>query len=122
MPQDLTSYIRLPSIFKKLDQLRVKEDSAINLVLKYMGDGHLDEKMKMLIAINHNFYRLVSSNACNIIYSERYILNNFLSNFQSWKHAKDVERRKFFSASSPTTTSRHANPCQVVSVIKIDPE
>ena len=39
MPQDLTSYIRLPGIFKKLDQLRVKEDSAINLVLKYMGDG-----------------------------------------------------------------------------------
>ena len=36
IPRDLASYIRLPDIFKKLDQLRVKENSAINLVLKYM--------------------------------------------------------------------------------------
>ena len=49
-------------------------------------------------------------------------MNNFLSNFQSWKHAKDVERRKFFSASSRATTSWHANRLQVVPVIKNDPD
>ena len=36
MPQGLASYIRLPGIFEKLDQLHVKENSATNLVLKYM--------------------------------------------------------------------------------------
>ena len=92
---------------KKLDQLRVKENSAINLVLKYMEDGHLDNKIKSLIAINHNFYRLIFSNASNMIYfntSECHILNNFLGDFESWKHAKDVEKF-FFSALSPATTS-----------------
>ena len=53
--------------------------------------------------------------------SECYILNNFLSNFQSWKHTKDVERRNFFSASSLATNSRHADPVLVVPVIKIEP-
>ena len=46
IPRDPASYICLPGIFKKLDQLRVKENSAINLVLKYMEDGHLDDEMK----------------------------------------------------------------------------
>ena len=81
--------------------------------------------MKSLIAINHNFCRLIFSNVCNIIYfntSECHILNNFFSDFQSWKHAKDVERRNFFSALSPATTSRHADPVQVVPVIMIDPD
>ena len=55
MPRDLATYIRLPGIFEKLDPLRVKENSAINLVLKYMKKGHLDDEMKSLIAINHNF-------------------------------------------------------------------
>ena len=46
IPRDPASYICLPGIFKKLDQLRVKENFAINLVLKYMEDGHLDNEMK----------------------------------------------------------------------------
>ena len=54
MPRNLASYIRLSGIFEKLDQLRVKENSAINLVLKYMEDGYLDDEMKSLIAINHS--------------------------------------------------------------------
>ena len=90
-----------------------------------MEDGHLDDEMTSLIAINHNFHRLIFSNACNIIYfntSEYHILNNFLSDFQSWKHAKDVERRNFFFASSPATTSRHVDPVQVVPVSKIGPD
>ena len=61
IPRDLASYIRLPGIFEKLDQVRVKENSAINLVLKYMEDGHLDDEMKSFITINHNFYRLIFS-------------------------------------------------------------
>ena len=124
IPWDLASYIRLPGIFEKLDNICVKENSAINLVVKYMKDGHPDNEIKSLIAINHNFYRLIFSNACNMIYfntSECYILNNFLSNFQSWKHTKDIERRNFFSASSLATNSRHADPVLVVSVIKTEP-
>ena len=46
IPRDPACYICLPGIFKKLDQLRVKENSAINLVLRYMEDGHLDDEMK----------------------------------------------------------------------------
>ena len=106
MPQYLASYIRLPGIFKELDKICVKENSAINLVLKYMEGTHIDNEMKSLIAINHNLYTLVFSNASNIIYfntSEFYILNSFLSNFHSWKYTKDAERRNFFSASSPAT-------------------
>ena len=30
-------------------------------MLKYMEDGHLDDKMKSLVAINHTLYRLVFS-------------------------------------------------------------
>ena len=48
-------------------------------------------------------------------------MNNFLGNFQSWKHAKDVERQNIFFALSPATTSQHAGPVQVVPVIKTDP-
>ena len=98
IPQYQASYIRLPGIFKELDELCVKENSAINLVLKYMEGTHIDKEMKSLMAINHNFYRLVFWNACNIIYfniSECYILNSFLSNFHSWKDTKDAERRNF---------------------------
>ena len=98
IPQYQASYIRLPGIFKELDELCVKENSAINLVLKYMEGTHIDKEMKSLMAINRNFYRLVFWNACNIIYfniSECYILNSFLSNFHSWKYTKDAERRNF---------------------------
>ena len=49
-------------------------------------------------------------------------MNKFLSDFQSWKHAEDVERRHFLSASCPATTSRHVDPVQVVPEIKIDPD
>ena len=49
-------------------------------------------------------------------------MNNSLSDFQSWKHAKDVGKNFFFSALSPSTTSQHADPVQVVPVIKIDPD
>ena len=49
-------------------------------------------------------------------------MNNSLSDFQSWKHDKDVGRRIFFSALSLATTSQHADPVQVVPVIKIDPD
>ena len=90
-----------------------------------MEHSHLDDEMKALIAINHSFCSLVSLDASNIISfntSECCILSNFLSNFQSWKHTADVERRNFFSASSPATTSQHADPVHAVTVIRNGPD
>ena len=123
MPKDLASYIRQPAIFEKLDQLRQKENSAINLVLKYMDDGHLDEEIKLLITVNYNFYRLVFSNTCYIIYfntSECCILKKFIGNYESWRRTKEMERRSYLP--NPSHLSSASRPCEPVQVIKVDPD
>lgn len=93
VPWDFASYICLKGIFGKLDQLHLKENSAINLVLKFVEDGHLDDEMKSLIAVNHSFYRLVFPSACNIIYfntSKCHILNDFLTGSAPKKSRKEI--------------------------------
>lgn len=54
MPKDLESFIKKHGIFKKLDQLPLKETSAINLILKFMDDRHFNQEMTPLVVVNHN--------------------------------------------------------------------
>ena len=88
-----------------------------------MDDEHLDEEMNLVIIVNYNFYRLIFSNTCYIIYfntSECRILKKFIGNYESWRRTKEMERRSYLS--NPSHLSSTSRPCEPVQVIKIDPD
>ena len=115
MPKDLESFIKKHGIFKKLDQLPLKETFAINLILKFMDDRHFDQEMMSLVVVNHNSYRLIFSTVCKIIYFHRskcHIQNIFVDDLRRRKIAKGEQRKKHLLSS---------NPHEQIQMIKIDP-
>ena len=44
MPKELEQFIHQYDVYKKLE-VKIKENTAINLVYKFLKDGHLDNEM-----------------------------------------------------------------------------
>ena len=67
MSPALKQFINQEDVRAKLEW-KIKENTALNKVHEFLANANIDEQLKQLIRVNHQFYRFLYSTCVHNIY------------------------------------------------------
>lgn len=83
----LNEYIRRENVRLQLEW-RIKENAALNTIHEFFSTTNIDESLKELIRLNHQYYRFLYSMCVNMIYMSVYempIQEQYWEAFNNWQ-------------------------------------
>ena len=87
MPPALKQFINQEEIRAKLEW-KIKEKSALKKVYEFLANANIDDKLKQLIRVNHQFYRFLYSTRVHTVYmniAKRHIQERFMETYNEWQ-------------------------------------
>ena len=87
MPPALKQFINQEEIRAKLEW-KINEKSALKKVYEFLANANIDDKLKQLIRVNHQFYRFLYSTRVHTVYmniTKRHIQERFVETYNEWQ-------------------------------------
>ena len=91
MPAALKHFINQVDIRAELEW-KIKENTALNKVHEFLANANIDEQLKQLIRVNHQFYRFLYLTRVHTIYmnvTEMHIQERFVETYNKWQSIAD---------------------------------